>query len=111
MNVTNIASRRKEPRDPHFQGPALCLACRHEWHAVAPIGLHQFECPACGTLRGVWKLPVGVSPGTKVFTCMVEGCDSQHMHVIRTAEGLWRVDCVRCGYEHALDTVFPLLPS
>lgn len=37
---------------PHLQGKARCLACKHEWHAVTPIGVVWLECPSCTLERG-----------------------------------------------------------
>lgn len=107
--MTNVVELKlPEPRDPHYTGVATCLACKYSWTGVAPIGVYEMECPSCGTLRGVWAQPPGVSPGTKVFTCKVAGCGCQHMIVARRHDGLWEIDCARCGYEHSLDTVFQL---
>jgi predicted RNA-binding Zn-ribbon protein involved in translation (DUF1610 family) len=39
---------------PHLEGACKCLACAHEWHGVAPVGVFGFECPACGLLRGAY---------------------------------------------------------
>lgn len=41
-------------RQPHQAGPARCIACKHEWVAVAPVGLDVFECPACGCHKGTY---------------------------------------------------------
>lgn len=49
--------------DPHMQGEARCLACGHEWQAVAPVGtkVHNIDdsvtmtCPACDASKGVMK--------------------------------------------------------
>ena len=46
-----------------LSGPAVCLGCRHEWPGEAPIGVTAFQCPKCGTKRGVFKLLVGVTSG------------------------------------------------
>jgi Zn finger protein HypA/HybF involved in hydrogenase expression len=42
----------KEEREPHLSGKARCLACKHEWIAVAPMGVTWLECPACSLERG-----------------------------------------------------------
>lgn len=42
----------KEENTPHLSGKALCLACRHEWAAVAPVGTVWLECPSCTLSRG-----------------------------------------------------------
>lgn len=41
--------------DPHGSGKAYCLCCKHEWIAVAPIGVTRFECPHCHSEKGIWK--------------------------------------------------------
>lgn len=55
--MIDLAAAR-EARMAHLSGQARCLACKHEWVAVAPTGAHRLECPACGTMRGVWNYPV-----------------------------------------------------
>jgi len=37
---------------PHAAGRARCLDCRHEWQAVAPVGVRWLECPSCSLERG-----------------------------------------------------------
>lgn len=39
---------------PHLSGRAVCLECKHDWVAVAPLGTHSLECPACGLAKGTW---------------------------------------------------------
>lgn len=46
------ASSLEEGNDPHMEGKARCLACGHEWHAVAPTGMVWMECPSCSLIRG-----------------------------------------------------------
>lgn len=48
-NVVSLDSRR-----PHISGVARCLECGHEHAAVAPVGVTDMECPACGLMRAVW---------------------------------------------------------
>ena len=45
-------SKVRENRVPHSSGKARCLACKHEWVAVAPTGVTWMECPACSLERG-----------------------------------------------------------
>lgn len=52
-------SPRETPTDPPkagqwLSGPAVCLACGHEWEAVAPLSadLSKLECPRCGAMSG-----------------------------------------------------------
>lgn len=53
-NVVSLDSRR-----PHAEGKVVCMACRHEWHAVVPLfddGSFGFlECPSCGLEKGTFK--------------------------------------------------------
>lgn len=51
MGVVSLEQLRAE-REPHLSGRAICLACRHEWVAVAPIEVIWLECPACTLERG-----------------------------------------------------------
>lgn len=60
MTIINLAIER-ERRSPHLAGKARCLACRHEWQAVAPTGATWLECPACAAERGCFVYPVGRS--------------------------------------------------
>jgi hypothetical protein len=53
MGVIDLDQRRLA-KAPHREGPARCLNCKHEWHAVAPVGTWQLECPACGTSQGLF---------------------------------------------------------
>lgn len=52
------AAAAAEAANPHIQGPAVCLACKHEWRSVSPVGVSKLECPACGTERGVYATPI-----------------------------------------------------
>lgn len=63
-----------EKSDPHASGEAVCLACKHTWTAVAPVGTAQLECPECGTERGVWKYPFSPAVGEELWQCNC-GCE------------------------------------
>lgn len=41
-------------RNPHKEGRARCLACKHEWTALSPIGTVTLECPSCGLMKGLY---------------------------------------------------------
>jgi hypothetical protein len=41
-------------RQPHMSGRAVCLACKHEWVAVAEIGTICLECPKCSLMKGAF---------------------------------------------------------
>lgn len=50
----NIVSlqQAKEERKPHLSGFCRCLACKHQWVGVAPVGVVWLECPSCSLERG-----------------------------------------------------------
>lgn len=65
--VIDFPSRRKA-KEPHREGKARCLNCKHEWEAVAPVGICSLECPNCLTTQGVFK---GISATEfKQFQCV-----------------------------------------
>lgn len=43
---------------PFLAGPAMCVICKHEWAAVAPVGTFDLECPSCGFFKGHFKFAV-----------------------------------------------------
>ena len=59
MTVIDLA-QAKADREPHLSGAAVCLACKHEWVAVAPVGTVWMECPACSLERGRYLGAVNV---------------------------------------------------
>ena len=69
--VLSLAEARQE-REPHMSGAAHCVACHHEWMAVAPLGTHELECPACGGSKAYFAHPV--MRGDEKFVCNC-GCD------------------------------------
>lgn len=86
-DVVDLDSRR-----PHISGYARCMACHHEWVAVAPIledgSPPLMECPQCGTLKGVFKYPI--VRGTQVWTCVCE-------NDLFRFTGNGRAYCPNCG--------------
>lgn len=50
-NVIDFSAAKAE-RQPHSAGNARCLDCKHEWEAIAPVGVIWMECPACSLVRG-----------------------------------------------------------
>lgn len=61
-------SKEKQEREPHAEGLAKCMQCGHEWHAVAPVGQLDLDCPSCGTYHGVFKGQF-VPEGQLVYFC------------------------------------------
>ena len=51
MTVIDLM-QAKQKREPHLSGKARCLSCKHEWVAVAPVGVIWMECPSCTLERG-----------------------------------------------------------
>lgn len=88
---------RPERDDLHLDGEALCIGCRHEWVAVAPVGVWQLDCPSCGATKGIWRYPVGGQEGDYVFHCNC-GCEALTAYFHK---GLFRLKCMSCGTEQS----------
>lgn len=86
MTVVSLSDARKQ-REPHNEGAARCMACRHEWVAVAPAGQEDLECPSCGRMFGRFLYPF--SPDTARWVC---ACDNDLFIV--TPAGTF---CPACG--------------
>lgn len=77
----------------HLAGVAVCLACRHEWAAVAPSGAPTLECPECGLDRGVFS----AAPLPEIiFECLC-GCGTFYIEPGIIAR------CTHCGSQHYQD--------
>lgn len=85
--------RRPEREEPHLAGEAVCIGCRHEWSAVAPVGVWQLDCPSCGTPKGIWRYPVGAAEGDLYFRCDC-GCEALTAY---HREGRFYLKCMSCG--------------
>lgn len=59
--------KAKQERTPHATGKAMCMACAHEWTAVAPTGTVHLDCPSCHLEKGYFVGPHLI--GTDVWTC------------------------------------------
>lgn len=79
---------------PHASGPFRCIACKHEWEAVAPMPLDGLsavvECESCGCFTGQAKYPFDVGKDEEVWQC---GTCTGHLFMI-TKTGTF---CVGCG--------------
>jgi len=75
---------------PHIGGEAICQHCKHEWLAVAPVGVHPdtMECPKCGTCQSTFKYPV--APTGDYWECK---CGCELFYVL--ADG--NIQCRKCG--------------
>ena len=93
--MTVIPFHRPEKEDPHLSGEAVCIGCRHEWVAVAPVGTWQLECPSCSTFNGIWRYPVGAQEGDAYFRCDC-GCEALTAY---KHHGMFHLKCMSCGLE------------
>jgi hypothetical protein len=93
--VSVIEFKRPEKHESWGQGLAICIGCRHEWHQVAPVGDFQFDCPSCGSNKGIFKYPFGAHVGDSVFKCNC-GCEAltAYMH-----KGKFWLRCMNCGVD------------
>lgn len=77
-------------RQPHLQGPAVCLQCRHTWQAVCEVGIvHGIQCPACKLYKGVFEALTGPDTGHLYLEC---NCGNHHFMIV---EGF--ACCALCG--------------
>jgi hypothetical protein len=86
MNVIDL-SRARADREPRLSGKARCLACRHEWVAVAPVGTRWMECPSCTLERG--RFVAQVERNCAHWHC---GCGCDLFYVVE--DGIY---CPNCG--------------
>lgn len=76
---------------PHMTGEAVCLQCKHEWQAVTPIGITEFECPNCSVMKGVFKYNCQPDGEKKIFMC---NCGNTYFVVTENSHL-----CALCGVE------------
>lgn len=79
----------REKRLPHLSGTMQCLACGDVHVAVAPIGVLETECPACGLTRAVWRGPIRPPKDTRIYQCE---CGSVFFYLTENYPM-----CMRCG--------------
>lgn len=88
-NILQFTPRR------HSQGEAICAKCKHEWQAVAPIGVACLECPKCKVMSGMWKWPFGCPVGDAAYLC---NCGCEYFHIYKkTKTGEIVIECRQCG--------------
>jgi hypothetical protein len=71
--MSNVVQGNFGGEPEQISGTAMCLACRHEWVAVAPTGAPTLQCPSCNTFRGVYKHPISAANGEEVASCRCGG--------------------------------------
>lgn len=95
MSATVIPFARKETAPasdnlhPWASGSAFCLACKHEWTAVAQTGEQEIECPCCLRWTGHWRFEFQPTDGQLVRVC---NCSNKLFYL--TPEGHL---CGSCG--------------
>lgn len=94
-----IPFRKRE--EPHLAGEAECIACRHRWVAVCPVGTWTLECPSCGLMKGMFRYPISADEGDGLFSCMC-GCEAL---VAYYRKGKFRIQCMNCG-THQTEALF-----
>lgn len=73
---------------PHLAGEARCMACQHEFVAVAPVGTTFLKCPNCHCDRALLRFPC-VREDEDRWTCL---CGNNLFHIV--AAGTY---CPNCG--------------
>lgn len=81
-------AQAKEEREPHLSGRALCLNCKNQWVAVAPVGTLDLECPECTLPQGRFMHLVQYEDEPH-WTC---NCGNQFFHITQK-----RTYCINCG--------------
>ena len=81
----------------HLAGQAICLQCRHEWAAIAPLGAEELECPKCKMMKGVFA---NIIRPEAYVAC--PQCDNGHFYLTPDKAML----CTRCGYGDYIDEVY-----
>ncbi len=89
LPIIDLTAER-EKRQPHISGKARCLDCRHEWVAVAPVGVTWMECPSCSLLRARYVYPIREAKqhwicqcGNDLFHILVDGCYCPNCGVVQ----------------------------
>lgn len=91
--MTVLQFKRPDLEVQHGAGDAFCIACGHNWQAVAPTGTTELECPDCHTLKGKWRFEFRPSEGQMVREC---NCGNQLFYL--TPDGHL---CANCGIYQA----------
>ena len=85
--MSNVISM--DDHRPHLSGPCQCVACRHEWVAVAPVGTTVMTCPSCGEHKG-GRFSMILPPGDTMDGCGLCG----NVFFVLKDGVLW---CPNCG--------------
>lgn len=90
MSVTDLNEYR-EAQKPHVSGAAVCLSCKHEWEAIAPVEREPacLECPSCGLHKGEMDGNCAPDDDEPLWRCH---CDNAQFFIV--AAGAF---CIGCG--------------
>ena len=91
-NVVSLHDVR-EKRQRWWQGPCVCIGCRHEWEGDGPIGEMFISCPECQLPKGHPKHPFRADTGDVFFSCSC-GCEAMTAYC---RGGRFEMICMRCG--------------
>jgi len=95
MTVIDFAQAKLEA-SPHKTGQVKCGACKHEWVAVVPADAPEcFECPNCGTMRGMWNYGFDIEAGDASFRC--KNCQHDGFILAVKPSGHEYIVCKSCG--------------
>lgn len=76
-------------KDGWNEGRARCIACQHEWVAVARVGEVWLQCPNCETVKGLFQFSCSVPDGGVIWKCL---CGSEAMFISPA-----NIRCCSCG--------------
>lgn len=83
----------RDEDDGHVAGELRCFGCGHEWIGAYPVGVTEFKCPGCGTMKGRSKFECMPSDGEEIFVCPC----GNYLLVITPRSGPL---CPNCGRYH-----------
>lgn len=95
MSITDLSAYKASHAEPErtLEGKASCLQCKHTWHAVAPVGTVDLDCPACGSEKGLFAYQVKVEGYSWHCEC------GNDLFQLTPAGAV----CVQCGDAHHYD--------
>lgn len=70
-----------------IHGEAICIGCKHEWEASAPVGTYELDCPECHGNKAIFKHSV-----TRIEEHFKCNCSSFLFSVTRNG-----IYCINCG--------------
>lgn len=95
--TNNVVQFNRPPDKSLAEGPAHCIGCKHQWHAVVPVGDLWLKCPSCEAHKGILDYPHGVEEDgiTEIWLC---NCGGDVFYILRHA-----TYCCNCGLPQNFD--------